>query len=72
MGNEMMRMARQHRCAGCGWFNRAKSVVVGEVHQYGKCVVDAPRTGARGAWPMVMASDYCGEFVPLSGIGEGR
>ena len=68
MSNEMMKMARQHRCAGCGWFHRSQSVVPGEVHAYGKCVVDAPRTGARGAWPMVTASDYCGEFSPIANL----
>ena len=72
MTREMAMTAMRCGCNGCVWFNRARSVVVGEVHDYGKCVVDAPRTGAKGAWPMVMSSDYCGEFVPLSGIGEGR
>ena len=72
MTQEMARMARQKGCNHCCWFKRQRSVVVGEVHPYGYCQVDAPRTGSKGsAWPSVMQSDWCSNWLPVGNLEVG-
>ena len=66
--NPLARMARNIGCCGCTWFMRSRQVVSDAPHPYGKCVVDPPRTGGKGPWPMVMETDYCGAWEPVDRV----
>ena len=59
---ELSWMARRERCRGCNWYKQ--SVTVSGEQDYGHCLVDNPRAGGRGTWPIVQASDWCGGFIP--------
>ena len=62
------RLARRHGCGLCCWFKRTVSGP--QVHAYGLCVANPPRTSTT-KFPSVMDTDYCGGWTPLVDVREG-
>ena len=65
MDGDMARLARRKGCRACCWFNETGTHEDGS-RTFGTCQVAPPRTSSYQQWPVVDASAWCSEWLPVA------